>query len=74
MHTMKTVQKTGVLKIKITMKDKVRILANRKQQYQENVEVERAASHLRAKVNYKKKTEAKKEPALVNYKKKQRQG
>ena len=51
---------------------KVRILANRKQQYQENVEVERAASRLRAKVNYKRNPEAKIEAARVaskvNYK------
>ena len=51
---------------------KVRILANRKQQYQENVEVERAASSLRAKVNYKRNPEAKIEAARVaskvNYK------
>ena len=47
---------------------KVRILANRKQQYQENVEVERAASRLRAKVNYKQNPHAKKEAARVNCK------
>ena len=55
---------------------KVRILANRKQQYQENVEVERAASRLRAEVNYKKNPGAKLEAARVaskvNYKKKPR--
>ena len=44
---------------------KVRILSNRKQQYQKNVDVERAASCVRAKVNYKRKPQAKKDPARV---------
>ena len=41
----------------------VRILLNRKQQYQKNVEVERAASHVRAKVNYKTNPQLKKDAA-----------
>ena len=40
---------------------KVRILSNRKQQYQKNVETERAASRLRAKVNYAKNPDPKKD-------------
>ena len=60
-----------MLKIKITTKDKVRILSNRKQQYQKNVEVERAASRVRAKVNYKRNPQPKKDAARaaskVNY-------
>ena len=44
---------------------KVRILSNRKQQYQKNVETERAASRLRAKVNYAKNPDPKKDAARV---------
>ena len=46
-----------MLKIKIATKDI--ILSNRKQQYQKNVEVERAASRVRAKVNYKRNPQPK---------------
>ena len=64
-HTVKTVLRSGVPNIKITMNDKVRILSNRKQQYQKNVEVEKATSSIRAKANYKRNPQAKKHPACV---------